>query len=83
MKKQPTRESAITVIEQLLQGLIAREYVAEWAFSIIDDQDVVVTDKVLWEVIQCLGTVDLVAPDRDYLYENVDFNEWLNSLKTK
>lgn len=82
MKAQPTRQNVIAIIEQLRHGIISRDYVSKWAFSIIDDPDVFIPDKLLWNVIQNLGAVDLSAPDREYLYENIDFDDWLDSLKT-
>lgn len=81
-KKQPTRQSVIVMLEQLQQGIIDRDTASQWAFSIIDDESVFISDQVLWSVIQNLGAVDLTAPDRTYLYENIDFDDWLNSLRS-
>jgi len=80
MSNLPERREIISIINQLKCGDIDRSLVSQWAFSIIDDDDIRVTDQVVWKVIQGLGAVDLPSSDRNYLYGNDDFDEWLNIL---
>lgn len=80
MSNLPTRQEVVNIINQLTSGEIERSLVSQWAFSIIDDDDIRVTDQAVWKVIQGLGAVDLPSSDRDYLYGNDDFDEWLKIL---
>jgi hypothetical protein len=80
MSNLPERQELIDIINQLKSGDIERTRVSQWAFSIIDDDDVRVTDQIAWKVIQSLGAVDLPSSDRDYLYGNDDFDEWVKIL---
>lgn len=50
------------------------------AMSIIDDDSLRVTDRLVWDVLKRLGAVSLPAPDREFLYTVTDFKEWLSEL---
>nr|WP_071604599.1 hypothetical protein [Dickeya dadantii] len=63
-----------------MAGVVNRSQVSEWAFSIIDNDDIRVTDQVVWKTLECLGAVDLPSTDRDYLYGKDDFICWLKEL---
>ncbi len=80
MKNLPSRQALREIIQQLYSGSIERCQVSEWAFLIIDDDDIRVTDQVAWNIIKNLGAVDLPSSDRDYLYNNEDFVDWLKLL---
>lgn len=80
MNTIPSRNEIANIINQLRTGLIDRNYAAQWAFSIIDADDIRVTDQVAWKVIQSLGAADLPSSDRDYLYGIEDFDDWLRLL---
>ncbi|WP_201743353.1 MULTISPECIES: hypothetical protein [Dickeya] len=68
------------IIQQLNAGIVNRSQVSEWAFSIIDNDEIRVTDQVIWKTLERLGAVDLPSTDRDYLYEKDDFICWLKEL---
>ncbi|UYP75981.1 hypothetical protein [Pantoea dispersa] len=76
----PNREMLKEVIQQLNAGVVSRSQVSEWAFSIIDDEEIRVTDQIVWKTLECLGAVDISSTDRDYLYGTDDFIDWLKSL---
>ena len=82
MNELPTRYEISSVINKLKVGVVDRTYVAQWAFSIIDADDIRITDQVAWKVIQSLGAVDLPSSDRDYLYGIDDFDDWLRLLES-
>lgn len=82
MNKLPDRDEVINVINQLKLGVAERKSVAKWAFSLIDNDEIIVTDQIVWKVIQNLGAVDLPSSDRDYLYDFEDFDDWKKSLKS-
>lgn len=82
MNELPTRYEISSVINKLKVGVVDRTYVTQWAFSIIDADDIRITDQVAWKVIQSLGAVDLPSSDRNYLYGIDDFNDWLRLLES-
>jgi len=75
-RSMPTREDLIEKLQCLCSSEESRAEVAAWAVSIIDDDSLRVTDRLVWDVLTRLGAVDLPAPDRDFLYTVVDFREW-------
>ncbi len=77
---QPSRANIREKIVQLISGELDRASASEWAFEIIDDDHIRVSDQVVWKVLQCLGGADLPITDREYLYEKEDFNCWLNEI---
>lgn len=80
MKKLPLRSEIINIITGLKSGEIERKSIAAWAFTIIDDDEIVVNDQIAWQVIQNLGAADLPTTDRVYLYDNEDFDYWIELL---
>ncbi|EME8859447.1 MULTISPECIES: hypothetical protein [Enterobacter] len=82
MNAFPSRYEIASVINKLKSGALDRTNVAQWAFSIIDADDIRITDQVAWKVIQSLGAVDLPSSDRDYLYGIDDFDDWLRLLES-
>lgn len=79
-QSMPTRDDLIGRLQHLCSGRESREDVAAWAMSIIDDDTLRVTDRLVWDVLIRLGAVDLPAPDREFLYTVTDFKEWLSEL---
>ncbi|HDC4527416.1 TPA: hypothetical protein O8U08_002805 [Enterobacter cloacae] len=78
----PSRYEIASVINKLKSGTLDRTNIAQWAFSIIDADDIRITDQVAWKVIQSLGAVDLPSSDRDYLYGIDDYDDWLRLLES-
>lgn len=79
--KMPTREDLIQKLKCLRSNDSARTAVSAWAVSIIDDDSLQVTDALAWDVLKRLGAVDLPAPDQDFLYTAIDFEEWQKKLE--
>lgn len=76
----PTRESVILILEGLCSKKMNRAEVASWAVSIIENDSIRINDDVVWDVLKKLGAVDLPAPDRDFLYMDLDFKGWISEL---
>ena len=76
----PTRDDLLERLQHLCSGQEARANVAAWAVSIIDDDSLRVSDRLVWKFIKRLGAVDLRAPDREFLYTDTDFKEWLSEF---
>ncbi|WP_226373487.1 MULTISPECIES: hypothetical protein [Pectobacterium] len=83
MKKLPHRDDLIRKIRALLSGDEDRSSVSEWAFDIYNDDSLKISDSLVSEYLELLGAVDLPSSDRDYLYTDDDFNEWLSDLNHK
>lgn len=78
------KEDMIKVIESLINESISRQEASEWASKIIDDDDhAIPIEKKVWEILEGVGAADLISTDRPYLYNKIDFKEWLASLKVK
>lgn len=46
----------------------------------VDASDPGVDDRVAWEVLNDLAGADSPTTDREYLYEQVDFEAWRDAL---
>jgi hypothetical protein len=64
----------------LIEGTTTREAISEWAMQWVDARDPGVDDPVSWGVLNHLAGADSPTTDRDYLYEQVDFEAWRNEL---
>ncbi|WP_127959668.1 hypothetical protein [Serratia microhaemolytica] len=80
MNTIPSRMQLKEVIQKLNVGMLERSQVAKWAFSIIDDDNIKITDQVVWDILGCLGAVDLLSTDNEYLYGKDDFIFWINKI---
>lgn len=76
----PTRDDLAAKLRGLCTGQESRIDVAAWAISIINDDSLRVTDRLVWNMLKRLGAVDLPAPDREFLYTVADFEAWLAEL---
>lgn len=76
----PARDMILKMLDDLKSGSVQRTEIASWAMAIIDDDSVRVADRAVMRAIKRLGAVDLPAPDRDYLYNEADFDEWKADL---
>ncbi len=74
------RDNMVRVLTSLIDGALSREAASEWATKIIDDDSLGEISKECWDVLVNIGAVDLIAPDREYLYETDDFKDWLTLL---
>lgn len=80
MRSLPSREELFRKLDGLCAGAENREQVAEWAFRIINDDGLRVTDKVAWRVLEGLGAADLLVSNKVYLYAGEDFKAWKKKL---
>lgn len=78
----PSRNELIEKLKSLRSGYESRADIAAWAFSIIDDDLLRVKDKLVWKTLASLGGADLPAPDREFLFTDVDFEEWQSKLES-
>ncbi len=79
-QSMPTRDDLIGRLQRLCAAQESRVDVAAWAMSIIDDDSLRVTDQLVWNILKRLAGVDVPAPDREFLFTNTDFEEWLSEL---
>lgn len=76
----PNRDELIEKLDLLCASKISREALSEWAFKIIDEEQAPSEDKIEWQILKNIGSVDLPSSDRDYLYMEVDFLAWKEEL---
>lgn len=75
-QNMPTRHELSAKLDALRSGEESRASIAAWAMSIIEDGSLSITDQLAWKTLKKLGAVDLPAPDRQFLYDVADFEEW-------
>ncbi|MBD8453293.1 hypothetical protein [Serratia rubidaea] len=80
MREIPRKSDLIKKIQNLLSGLEDRKAVSEWAFDIYNDDSLRISDPVISNYLEILGAVDLPSSDRNYLYTEEDFKEWIIEL---
>ena len=81
----PSRDDVCQRIEQLLSGELSRDDVSRWAaeYLVFDDPQIYpeITDPRLHQALDRLSGADAPSTDRDYLYGEDDFADWLAELK--
>ncbi|BDR55743.1 hypothetical protein KIMC2_03050 [Xylocopilactobacillus apis] len=50
------------------------------AFDIYNDDSLRISDPMISNYLEMLGAVDLPSSDRNYLYTEEDFREWISEL---
>ena len=79
MADLPSREVVIDKLRALRFSIQAREEIAAWAISVVDDR-VDVVDANVWLILTRMGAVDLPGLDGEYLYVDEDFADWEKSI---
>lgn len=77
----PSRAEVDTRLVKLLEGKQSREEVADWASQWIRASEPGVNDPAVWKALTCLVGADMITTDRPYLYDEVDFRDWLEELR--
>ena len=77
------KSQVIEILEQLLGGKITRCAASNWAEDLVcrDIGDVSYEDDATWQAVSSLWAADLITTDRPYLYDEVDFLNWLDELR--
>lgn len=83
MRTLPTKQEVLDVLNKLISDELTREQVSSWATAIMDDDEIPMTDGIVWDALEKLGASDLIATDRPFLYEVKDFVIWRDSLKVQ
>ncbi|QNW97586.1 hypothetical protein IC797_15005 [Acinetobacter seifertii] len=75
-------DEVLLKLDYLFNEIETRESVAKWAFSMLNDNDLVI-DQVVWNTLVRMGAVDIIdVNSKDgYLYTKEDFKEWIKILK--
>jgi uncharacterized protein YceH (UPF0502 family) len=81
----PTLSEVVEKLQQLVSGHISREEASDWAspwitrfceFEFGDPK----TDRKIRNALDCLSGADTPSTDREYLFEKIDFEAWLQEL---
>lgn len=81
MTREPTRKNIIMLLEKLLNNEITRDELSTWAQKYYLDDTYMNSDDMVNKFLSILGGVNLAGYDREYLYMEVDFKEWIRELK--
>lgn len=80
MNTIPTREHIIDRLRDLVAGRRTREDVSAWATNFLCNDHPRISDMIAWDVLTSVGGADLRFDTDQYLYGNVDFNDWIEEL---
>jgi len=79
--RPPSRAEVDSRLVELIEGIQSRQEIADWASQWIRASEPGVDDPAVWKVLTCLVGADMITTDRPYLYEEVDFRDWLEELR--
>jgi len=82
---QPTLTQVVQKLKQLASGEISREEASAWAWPWVtkfdefklDDRD---ADRKVKDGLTNLAIADTPTSDREYLFERIDFEAWLQNI---
>lgn len=77
----PTKREVEARLIGLVKGNVSREEVADWAAKWVRMDDPKVDDSAVWKALTRLSGADMISTDRPYLYDENEFNSWLEELR--
>lgn len=77
----PSRADVEAQLLGLIDGRITRDDATAWAMQWVAASDPEVDDQVVWEALNSLAGADAVSTDRPYLFQEIDFQAWLDDLR--
>ncbi len=82
----PSRQEVEAKFQSLVQGDCTREAASDWAAQwFLADQrygvDIEVKDLIVWEALSWLYGSDTKTSPTSYLYEESDFQSWLEEIR--
>ena len=78
----PSQKEVQAKLLALILGDCSREDVASWAESWIIQDEPEVHDAMVWRTLDRLSGADMIDFDRPYLYDESDFRDWLEELRS-
>lgn len=80
MNTEPTHLDITEKLSGIVTGKQSRAAVAEWAFTLMDDDSLRIRDALILHYLTLAGAVDLPSTDRPYLYTDEDIADWISEL---
>lgn len=80
VRPAPSRQEVAEKLRALIDGSLSREDASKWAAHWIAADDPGVEDDRVWRALEGLVSADAPSTDREFLYERIDFEEWLKEL---
>ena len=85
--KLPERREVLAKLADLVEGRIAPADASDWANRwVLADHDPIVDvridDRAVWDALTQLSGADLDGGDREFLHDRVDYQAWLDQLRT-
>lgn len=84
LKPEPTVKMIVQLFDQVLRNEVAREEVADFAMHFItNDTYYDIRDKYVLSLLELASGIDLKDSPTDYLHNEEDIMEWINTYKEK
>ena len=80
MNDSEIRKEVLDIYNKLISGEISREEATDWAMVFINN-DLFVDDRVSWANIMKIAASDATGLESEYLYDETDFEDWLEEYK--
>ena len=77
---QPTLPQVVQKLKQLVSGEISREEASAWASPWVTKFEDYKMDRKVKRALDNLAGADTPTSDREYLFEKIDFEAWLQEL---
>ena len=77
----PNREEGVKILQNVLDGKISRDEASKWGAEIYLNDEIEITDITLQSVLVGIMGLDTPSTDREYLYCEIDIEEWIDSLR--
>lgn len=77
----PEREEVVARLEALASGDVSREEVSDWAARWVRMETSNINDQLIWEAVGTLSSADAKSAGGKYLYNEEDFQRWLNTVR--
>jgi hypothetical protein len=77
----PSRVEVETRLLDLIAGRIGRDEATNWAMQWIGSSDPDIDDEVVWRALNNLAGADAPSTDRQFLFDQPDFQAWLEELR--
>lgn len=78
----PSRLEVEQQIQGLIDGGIDRDSAARWAMRWVAADDPGIDDPAVWRALNALAGADAPTTDREWLFVEDDFREWLNDIRS-
>jgi hypothetical protein len=77
----PSRSEVEQQIKGLIDGDVGRDAASAWAMQWVAAHDPGIDDPAVWRALNALAGADAPSTDREWLFVEADFYEWLADIQ--